>query len=357
MTSGQVEHRPDGPPRRVFTYLTGQYDNLGDALLRRALVREMSRLGTWEVYVGNAGDDYVRALHLPASARVHRSRGRWLLAAGASLLRRSRAVLVVNPGEVSSTRIELLLGLVSSALLVVAKIGRNPGYRLGIGARDRRRPLSIGHEIATALATRNVWRDAVSRDLFGRGEVAPDWAFALPTHDTLGPRDLVVVTYRGDKAPPSLTALRAVRDWATARGFELVVTAQVRRDDESADEMARQLGVRHVRPSSPSLTDIEELVHDLYHRAVVVLSNRIHALIVGALDGAAPGAILAHPDVKIERTLRAGHLSVTPLPDTASTEMIHEYLDGLVASAPATARAVERAAADLRALASEVCSC
>ncbi|WP_160309431.1 hypothetical protein [Cellulomonas sp. FA1] len=346
--------RANHPRHRAFTYLTGQYDNLGDALLRRAFISELAPVGEWHVYVGHAPSDYVGALDVPPGTVLYTSRSRWLGSAVATLCRRDRGTFFANPGEISSTPVELVLGTMGAFLAAAARAGGNPAFRLGVGARDRRRPLSLGHEVAARLVTRNVWRDAVSRDLFGRGDVAPDWAFALPARADGASRDLVVLSYRGDRPQPSDAALSTIAAWAASRRLRLAVVAQTRRDLPTSRDLAGRLGAPLLHAASGDLTEIESVARSAYARAVVVLSNRIHALIVAAVDGAAVGAVLAHPDVKIARTLAAGRLTVRPVDHEAGPDTLTSYLDEVAASRAVQAASVDEAAVALRALASEV---
>lgn len=330
--------------RTWHTYLTGQYDNLGDALLRRAMVDALAGVGPLHVYVGAAPADYVAALRLPASSHVYRSRLRWIAATAAHMVRPGRSVFLGNPGEISSSRTELALGTVSAALMTLGRLSGNPGYRTGVGARDRRRPWSLGHEWAHRVATRRVWRDDVSRAMYGDGIVAPDWAFALAPHDARAPRDLVVLSYRGDMPRPTATALSTVRDWSRSRHLELVVISMVGRDVDENERTAAELGIRHIHAQNGGLEEAERVTRDAFARAQIVLSNRIHVLIVGAVDGATPGAVLAHSDLKAARTMRGANVPFSSVSAGATPAELVAYLDDLSDGDDAVARAVQAAA-------------
>lgn len=311
-------------------------------------------MGEWHVYVGSAPDDYVALLELPPSARIYRELRAWILTALRALLQRGRAALLLNPGEISSTRVEFLAGAVSMCLVIAARIGRNPAFRLGVGARDRRRPYSITHEVTTRLSTGVVWRDGKSRALFGRGEVAPDWAFALAPSGGMHQRGLVALSYRSDTQSLSDQALSAVQGWAEQRDLEVVVVTQVGRDYDSNAALARRLGVEHVASISRDLAETETLARFTYARCVVVLSNRIHVLILAAIEGASPSVVLTHPDIKVGRTLTTGHISAGLTRDDASPSDIHQYLDDRAQARSEVRGQVERAAADLSLLSDRI---
>ncbi|GAA5205011.1 polysaccharide pyruvyl transferase family protein [Microbacterium kyungheense] len=344
----------DHHPRSVYTILTGQYDNLGDSILRRAMVSQLARLGDWHVFIGRAPEDYVAALDLNDRTRVYRSRFRWLIAATRGMARRSSAVFVANPGEISSSWHEFLIGLTAVWLLAIGRFRANPGIRVGIGARDRQRPLSLGHELACRLARINIWRDQQSRDLFGRGHVAPDWAFALPASNAGEPRSFVALCYRADKPLPSPTALGAVQAWAADRGYQLVVVSQVRRDVEANRRLASSLGALHVGGTDRPLEQLEQDVRAMYARSVIVLGNRVHGLILGMVEGAAPGALLGHADMKTGRTLRAAGFDLAAIPGEADERELAIYLDHVLESRRELAPKMRAARDELTRIASQL---
>ncbi|WP_460785015.1 hypothetical protein [Microbacterium tumbae] len=308
----------------------------------------------WHIYIGKAPRDYVDMLELPEDVVLYRSPSRWFFRAFSGLSRNDGGAFVSNPGEISSTRTEFILGAMSAVLLGVGRLFGNPGFRVGIGARDRKRPWSLGHEIATRLAALNVWRDAASQRAYGRGALAPDWAFFLDQFTNRENRDAVALSYRSDKALPTDNDLNILVEWCNARELELIVVTQVSRDFSSNAKMARRLGVRHIAVPDGSLAEVEASVRAVYARSVLVLSNRIHVLIIAAIDGACPGAILGHDDVKIERTLAAGHLSERVLGPGSTPLQMRRFLDRLAGSAQEVAFAVEQARADLREVAQDV---
>ncbi|WP_157421556.1 hypothetical protein [Agromyces sp. Leaf222] len=284
-------------------------------------------MGIWHVYLGDAPDDYVASLQVPHGTTLYRRFPAWFLAATVGMMRSGRSAFVSNPGEISSTRVEFLWGVVTSCLIIVGRIFGNPGYRTGIGSRDKTRPLSLGHEIATKMAAKSVWRDAASRELFGRGDVAPDWAFALSRWPASGERRYVVMSYRFDKPVPSAEVLQAVGAWAARKGKELVVVTQVARDFEANRNLAKQLDIRHIGTENASLIDVERVVRGTYAEASIVLGNRIHGLILGAVDGAIPAIILGHPDLKVGRTLRTAGLELQEGLGEIGPDDVDAYLD------------------------------
>ncbi|MCR2825898.1 polysaccharide pyruvyl transferase family protein [Microbacterium sp. zg.Y909] len=334
--------------------MSGQYDNLGDALLRRAFVHALSADYRWHVYVGDAPADYLAALQLPPDAALYRSFSRWLLIASLRMLRPRRARFLSNPGEISSSRTEFGLGVASAWLLLLGRLVGNPGFRVGLGARDRVLPASVGHEVAARLARRNTWRDEESRRMYGRGEVSPDWAFSLSPRPPDEERRYVALVYRADWPLPSDEVLQSVVSWSRRHGLEPVAVSQALRDHEGTAALAQRLGLRHVGTDTRSLTVLERQVRALYSAAAVVVGNRVHGLIVGAVDGAAPAIVIGHPDVKLARTLRAAGLCAHDGVTVDAPHAVGPYLDLVHAQRTADGAAVLRADAALRRLANAV---
>jgi len=346
--SPDASSRPGIAPPATFTYLSGQYDNLGDALLRRAFAHALGADRRWHVYLGAAPDDYVAALELPRDARTYRSLPRWLAAASVGMLRRGRSRFLANPGEISSSLTEFALGGASAWLLMLGRLVGNPGFRLGVGARDRARPASLGHELAVRLARVNAWRDETSRNLYGRGDVCPDWAFALSPEGAEHERRNLALAYRTDRPLPSDAVLHAVIEWSRERGLEPIAVSQTLRDRAGTALLAQRLGVAHAGTEADDLTTLEREVRGIYQRSALVLGNRIHALIVGAVDGAAPAIVIGHPDVKIARTMRPAGLCLEDGVTADAPDAVGPYLESVYAHADDDRRAVGAAGAALR---------
>lgn len=318
------------------------------------MVTLLQDLGEWHVYVGAAPQDYVSSLQLPAGTVVYHDPRKWLLQAIRSLMRVHGAVLIANPGEISSTRIELRNGIILASLSLLARIFSNPIYRLGIGTRDHKSPFIWGHALSVRLASKNIWRDALSREIFRRGTVAPDWAFALDPSEGAKTRDLVCISYRGDKKLPKQQALTELQGWCDRQGFELVVVSQVKRDVSSHEELAQLLGVRHVHPDSPTLDEFERIAREAYSRSALVLSNRIHVLILAAVEGASLGGVLGHPDVKVERTFRGAGIPFPVHTDSQPGDSLSDYLDGVLAQSPKVSEQLGTARSQLKKLAQSI---
>ncbi|MGV9194695.1 hypothetical protein ACQ143_10180 [Microbacterium sp. MC2] len=155
------------------------------------------------------------------------------------------------------------------------------------------------------------WRDSESQRAAGFGTVAPDWAFALgPRTSTWLPahsRGLLAVTLRFDRPWPCDAWLRTVRSIAAETRTEIVTLAQVARDSPRAVGLASALGGRYLVARSTRHDDLDRHVRSVYSRSIAVVSDRAHALVIGATEGAYPIGSASDPQ-KIKRILDAAGL-------------------------------------------------
>lgn len=310
--------------RQVFIFLGGQYENVGDVILRRQLVIALASDVRLHAFVGKAPTDYINGLNLPNDTLIYRSFCRWFLMSFLHACRPRRAAYVLNGGEISCSTHD---GLWHTALIPVLAVGRvmgNPGLRVGIGARSRGGVWQWPILVAGRLCRLEVWRDTRSPTMFGTGECGPDWALFEPPSNSRMPRNRVAISFRGDRPMPDPALLRALQREMALRGLQPVCIAQVRRDRHRSQEIADLLGCTHVSPGpDATLQEIEDAARSVYETSAAVVSDRLHALLLGLVCGAVPVCVTPYQDVKIGRTLDAaglGGLTMTVLGRDAFTE-------------------------------------
>jgi beta-1,4-mannosyltransferase len=93
----------------------------------------------------------------------------------------------------------------------------------------------------------------------------------------------------------------AVEGCAARLDAEIVVVTQVARDVERCQELAERWGARHVAWVSDDHLQQELAVRAVYRRALAVISDRLHVLILGATEGAVPLGWCEHATTKIDR--------------------------------------------------------
>lgn len=298
---------------KVFVNPAGQRDNLGDSVLRRPYLDRLRELGQLHVLTGR-NDDYNSALGLNAEDHAYASRIVWLARAFMSLILQD-AVFAVNAGEIIGSADELRHSRWQSVLALAARVGRGRIIACGLSIRPGTDPAATRVARFSKDASTLAWRDRWSRDAIGRGVVIPDWAFAAGTRsvERLASEDRprLAIVMRGDRPVPDARWFDSVRALAESEGLTPLVVVQVRRDLQRARAIAHELGAE-VLGWSPSTNhaDQETIVRSIYRTSRAVVSDRIHALILGLSEGAVPLGTTTAPSEKIARTFD----SVTTLP-------------------------------------------
>ncbi|MFT4050880.1 MAG: hypothetical protein QM677_01370 [Microbacterium sp.] len=286
---------------RTFVSLTGPVGNIGDALLRRGTLRWA--LGTSDqvvVYTGDTPDVWLRQLGVPGDAlvlRTKRSVPRWLWML---LTAPPRPVLVFEAGEIPLDRGNGLRELVFLLETLIVRLKRGIVVRPPRGIRSPTSPALWLHARAAGLSQVALWRDAESAAL-SPGMLAPDLGFAAGFRPgrTWSDRDELIVSLRGARPFPSAHWCAAVRTVAATAGLRIRTVVQVREDEQRSRELATALGGEFEPWGQRDALAQEELLRERYENARLVLSDRMHVLVLAALSGATPIELVPRPTGKI----------------------------------------------------------
>lgn len=303
---------------RVFVPAVGQYDNIGDIILRRPLLEVLRRVGQLHIYLGRAPSGYRDGLALADGDVVYESFARWYAAMIRSALTETTHY-AFKPGEIqlSITGMKEHVGMLPALLILGLRHGRI--VRVGSGARSFARLPRLLMQPSLALARFTAWRDADTATYLGHGETMPDFGFHDNPEHTGVKRSTLVLSMRGDRPSPGIAWLDAMRAFAGNRGLEIVVATQVGRDDALSKELAAALGAKLVSWDGLSHDRQETRLRELYRGAVVVVSDRLHVLIAATTEGAQPLAVLTAAAPKIDR-----HFTAAGLP---SVTLVAAHLD------------------------------
>lgn len=332
----------------IFVIAGGQDDNIGDVVLRRRMLAALNDRVPRHIFVHRASAGFREGLGLKPDDRIYDEYRTWLLACTWAALT-SKVLIAHNAGEVVGNRdiARRELSLLPASLL--ARLRGGDVVRIGSGIRDATGRWMPVIRFLGRLDTTTLWRDEASRAFFGRGDVAPDWAFddRLP-HALSGqtvPRRYLAVSMRSDRPAPTAAWFDAVRSVAATRGLEIVVVSQVRRDNALGSELADRLGARQVRWEDASHLEQERTVREVYRQSALVVSDRLHALVIGLVEGAVPVGAIAWEDVKLARHFGAAGIDGVSF-DTRSldADRIVARIDGVADRREEILRAGRRAA-------------
>jgi hypothetical protein len=350
----------------IFVPGRGQYENIGDVLLRRHLLDWLRPCGRLHVYVGRSPAGYDEGLGLQPRDVRYRSFVRWYVAGLASAAH-GRASYVFKPGEIQLTLTGMKEHL--SMLPLVALIRARGGAVARVGAGSRNFPAVSGRpgvaEVARmlfrpsiALSNLSLWRDAETVRYLGGGLV-PDLGFGegTPAPAQLGSgltrRDVLVVSMRsdlGERPYPSPEWSEAVKLVAERYGLEIWTATQVQVDDERTQRLASVLGARALLWDGLGHDRQEARLRSLYQRAALVVSDRLHVLIAAITEGAVPAGLVLDSSDKIARHFEAAGIhDVSFQSAELQTVELVSRLENLLGRRGMLLEQLERARADLEA--------
>ena len=278
---------------------------MGDSALRAGLLAGLRGSGAQlHITLEGQSEDYLAGISIREDDIYYRSRSAWIDVCA----RVSRPVYVVNAGEINPAkggrfphrdRIAEMRSVLKRRGIVIAA---------GVGLKDPSVASSVSFGRAFREAAVMTWRDRDSRAEAGFGGVAPDWAFALgsasPAWSGYAERRLLALTLRFDRELPSPAWFDRVRSFAAASRLQIVTVAQVARDAPRAVALAERLDGEYLVAPSTRHDEVDQHVRSVYASSVAVVSDRAHALIMAATEGAYPVGSAVDPQ-KIDRLLRA----------------------------------------------------
>jgi hypothetical protein len=291
----------------VYTWASGQLDNLGDSLLRRPYLEYLRVYGALSVWARDADRDFLAGMDVDESEVTRGAFRDWYFAALRAAI--SRPVIVaVNAGEVPVSRRGSLRLLAFSLLIAAAKTRGGSGIWLGVGTPPSSSILKAPYRWVGKQSAFTWARDAPTLEVIPAAEVAPDWAFRLGTPTAkwrpVAERRYLALIMRGDRPAPSAEWMEWVRIQASKLGLGVITVSQVRRDDSRAVSLATALGGSPLLFGDLSHMEHELRVRELYANTRVAIGDRLHGLVVAATEGAVPFGWVTSSRGKIDRHFR-----------------------------------------------------
>ncbi|MDT9593561.1 hypothetical protein RDV89_10820 [Nocardioides zeae] len=317
---------------KIFVPAVGQEENIGDIILRRPLLDWLRESGDLHVYLGHCDTAYETALGLSPSDRVYRSFARWYIALLASAVRRRRMAYAFKPGEIQMTLSGMKEHIAVLPVTAVMRMRRHPIVRVGAGTRDFNRFFAAILRLGSRLTPGARWRDTGTAAAL-KGATMPDLAFAEgATEEEMqdeGPRDLVVVSMRGDRPADHGPLVAATKRFAATQGYDVVVVSQVLRDNALAESLAHLLDAEVQTFGENEHSSQEQRVRGTYRRAAVVVSDRLHVLIAAVTEGASLVGIQSDGSKKLERHFQAAGVQAECLALDSAEEAENVLLEQL----------------------------
>jgi hypothetical protein len=287
--------------RTVHLSLAGEHVNVGDGIIRRRTLDWVRGAREVHVYVGSSSAQSIAQLQLDPGARVYRREQHSAWVRGA-LRGGRRSLVLLAPGEVQLRGRELPRELKMLALTAVVRLAGGAVVRAPRAVRAHAWPTLVVHRLAAALSTSAMWRDRRSAELVGVGEDRPDIGFSerMSSGMPWEHRSVLGVSLRGPRPAPSEEWVEGVRAFADRAGLRIQTFAQVKLDERRAAELAERLGGEHLPwAGDRDLLAQERYLRQVYGGARVVVSDRLHVLVVALLCGAVVAEVADAPTSKV----------------------------------------------------------
>lgn len=329
-----------------FCSILAQEDNLGDVVIRQEMLRVLRECcDEVVVFAGRAGRSYRASYDLDGTTVVTRP-WRFQVRLLRTVVGRERPLLVFAPGpaRLDGRPRALLKSLVNLANVVLVRLGRGEALTLGRAVRGDSRAGRFVESASVRLQSLYVARDEVTRGILGpRVRVGPDLALARDDGASSpgGPKDAMVLSFRGDR-PVDEALVRDALEAARRTGTRPVLVTQVRRDGAQHARLAQVHGIDHVAWVGDHREQLARVTREMLSARVVV-SDRLHALLLGARNGAVVVPVSTPASDKLPTTLAV-------LPTTEPPGDIGAHLAPLGDPVAVDRRAARAAVEDVRAL-------
>lgn len=291
---------------RFFFSLNAQFENLGDEIINGQLIKGLSRRGSVVALTSGVPDWYasnIKSALSEESLNVEFIKSPFLfwMRVFSARFTRTPAWLVTSCGDITETSEtalkDIALAILTNLLgLGIASIGisfssmnqsrirfwrtKRHGLRV-IGPRDQK----TAHFLRTSgIAARLI----------------PDLAFGLPFECANTDRPIALISLRETNVCPTILnqSIEAVIAANNVSGLEIATTWQVDFDEPLSKRMADLFKLKLINPKSR--TDArQDAIESIYDQCKIVISNRLHVLILAASRGAVPVPLLAPSETKV----------------------------------------------------------
>ncbi|MFX1757352.1 hypothetical protein [Rhodococcus sp. As11] len=290
----------------AFMSIAAAEGNLGDIHIRREAAHLLdSYAENGLAYTGKMSKSYVQATGLSERWRSTSSAFTFVTKLVIEGIR-GRAIIVMAPGPaplsagiISSSK-RMVIALLFSLLVLLG----NKLVVLGRALRGEAGPALRAERLMESVAEIYLTRDETSINLLaGKAISAPDLAFRDYRSPEVRDRKLFVISLRHDRSV-SAAAVGGLIEAARALDLEPVFVVQVREDQEINCSLAEKFGIRcEGWGERVSHIEQEKLVMRLYSDCSVVVSDRLHVLLLGARKGAIPVIVDIPQEEKLHATL------------------------------------------------------
>lgn len=288
--------------KKIFVPVVGQFINIGDVLHRRELLSWLRDQGELHIYVGKAPKSFIDGLKLDSKAILYTSISSWMIQILVSGYKKT--FFIFNPGEIRLEKRRLLREILLFPLLCVVRLKKGKVLRVGIAAMSEysNKNLNIW-KLVLKTTNKIFWRTYDSKEKFKRGVVIPDLAFYDVDNEALSNlnRPYLTISMRGNHASPSDKWYDIIKGIALKYNLEIVTVSQVRNDNDKTLQISEKLNAKKIIwKDNYSHNEQEAIVNEIYQNSLLIVSDRLHALILAYSKGAIPINLLTVNKEKVQ---------------------------------------------------------
>lgn len=331
---------PTARPPVSFVPIRTQYENLGDVQICLGLLTELRRRGELRVVGAEVPPSLVELLGLAPQEMVSRATWWTGLLGLAPGTRRVPRRLVLKPGGLVDPRNgkEGLRPVVRLVGVVAARVSGAAAVQVGYSASGLSGPWLALERIKVRLMTTARPRDRLSVERVGLDcEPVPDASVLSPDlSGTVGSatRDRVVVSLRetGRLTPSRAQAIGAdVAAVAADRGLRPTVVTQVGRDAAMSTALADGAASEVAATWDEADAASRVVLYGVYAEAAVVISNRLHVLLLAWLLGARTVAVVGDEGSKIPGALATCGVTAPTVAERGGVDALGAAVDDALA--------------------------
>lgn len=281
--------------KSFYLSLRTQYENLGDYLISRATIEALSELGKVYIDIRGVPKKYID-LFIDLS-NIQTTKQGFI-----SLTRKNESwFYIVKPGGYSSEK--TIKGAIKKILMTIyfklarakgAKIIKMP-HSLSIGEL---KPFNLIEKKYNEAFDFILHRDEVTKQEYQKLGITntiacPDMAtyyFGAKNNifnSNTTQRDSISISLRYDRLEERITAEKIARELSIAHGLKIKSVSQVEFDNNLNKDSATKLAATEHIAYNQTKDSITKIVAT-YSNSKYIISNRLHALLLGAINGAIP---------------------------------------------------------------------
>lgn len=341
----------------VFFSLDTQFENLGDEVINALLLREIASRQPLRILTGKAPGWYraniATGIGATGDVRFISDRKRYLRDFLLGSLLPPGHIMLLSCGDVTTIkpnpkRSRMMSALTRLPFLHIAQIGAS---RLKLAEADKTwLARAAGH--AGRITVRDDYSRRTLEDAGIRTRLLPDLAFLLeyrrPDHPT---KALFMFRETDADADDFAARLSEMATRARLLGLDPVFGWQVARDEGFNRALAERCGAGILALPGNGEGRMEATLQT-YEDVAVIVSNRLHGLLLAASRGALPMPMLRDSERKVRGVFEHAGLAGLILSDSAvpgaAADSLAQAMTGQAAHVDAVERAFRTNAADLR---------